>query len=283
VQNAKAILHLDDRRKSSLTGMNKRMVISLLFLTVICIMATFPNWIAPQEPFKQSDNPFQAPSLKNMFGTDELGRDISSRIVYGARTALAIAIGAGMVALILGLLIGGLSGYYGGVLGNVFSRLTELFFVIPRLFILIVVMAIYGSNFIFVVIIIGLTAWPQVSRITAAQVLTIKKRGFVQAAIGLGASDIRTLFDHVIPNSAGPILANLSITMAWAILTEASLSFLGLGDQNVVSWGQMIQSGQYHPYQWWLSLFPGLFILVFVLSLNFISDGVAQILNPRLR
>lgn len=224
------------------------------------------------------------PSLEYPMGTDHLGRDILIRVLWGTRAAFLVGIGSAGISAVLGIIVGGIAGWYGKSVGNIASRISEVFLVLPVFFMLIVLVSFFGASISIVMIAIGLTCWPRNARLMRAQVLSLKSRAFVQASIGIGASNMRILFMHVIPNGLYPVITNAALEIGGAILVEAGLSFLGLGDPNVISWGKMIFEGRAHlgsaP---WIILFPGLAMITLVSALNLVGDGLNFILNPKLK
>lgn len=257
-------------------------VAGLFLLGIVAAAAVFAPLIAPYDPFALNP-PLQQPGPAHWLGTDPLGRDVLSQIIWGGRVSLAFAFGAAALSLAVGVVMGAIPGYLGGVVDDVFSRFLDTFLVIPRLFLIILIVALLGSNLLFVIAVMGLTMWPQNAKIMRAQVLTIKKRGYVQAAIAAGVSPLPIIFRHVIPNGLAPVIANSTLQMAYAVLTEAGLSFLGLGDPNQTSWGQILNAGQsYVRSVPWIVISPGLAIMTLLLGLHLVGDGVTRVLNPRL-
>jgi peptide/nickel transport system permease protein len=219
-----------------------------------------------------------------MMGTDHLGRDVFTYILYGARISLQIAFLATVTSVLIGTVVGALAGYYGGYRDEVLMRITELFQVIPRFFLALVAVAIVGPTIRNVIWIIGLTSWPTTARLVRAEFLSLRERPFVEAVRGLGAGDTQIIWGEILPNATPPIVVNSSFEVARAIILEAGLSFLGLGDANVPSWGRILQEAQpYLQRAWWSSFFPGFCIALAVLGLNLVGDGLNDAINPRLR
>ena len=253
-----------------------------VLLALVAATAVFAPLIAPHDPFALNP-PLLQPGGTHWLGTDPIGHDVLSMILWGGRVSLAFAFGAAALSLAIGVVMGAVAGYVGGVLDDAFSRFLETFLIIPRLFLIILIVALLGSNILFVIAVMGLTMWPSNAKIMRAQVLSIKKRGYVQAAIAAGVSPLPIIFRHVIPNGLAPVIANSTLQMAYAVLTEAGLSFLGLGDPNQVSWGQILNAGQsYVRSVPWIVISPGLAIMVLLLGLHLVGDGVTRVLNPRL-
>ncbi|MEZ0289778.1 MAG: ABC transporter permease [Sulfolobales archaeon] len=227
---------------------------------------------------------FLPPSREHLLGTDSLGRDLLSRVIWGARVSLLVGFTAAGIAAIIGILLGTLAGYYGGVIDVVISRVIDIFFVIPTFFIALTLAAIYGSNIYLLMLIIGLTTWPTTARIMRAQVYVARELLYVEAARALGAGDRRIILKHIIPVAIPPAIANTILLVGNAIIIEAGLSYLGLGDPNIPSWGRIIYEGQpYIERAWWISIFPGVFLVITVLGLNFLGDSLYRIFTPRIR
>jgi peptide/nickel transport system permease protein len=256
----------------------------LVLLAAIALVALLAPLIAPGDPFRMDWTPFLPPGGEHLLGTDNIGRDVFALMVHGTKVSLLFAFGAAGVSLLLGMGLGGIAGYYGGIIDDVISRLSDAFLIIPRLFLIIVIVAMFGSQLWMVVFIIGATLWPANARIMRAQVLSLRGRGFVQAARVAGGGDAAIIFGQIAPNSLGPVLANSVLQMAYAVLTEASLAFLGLGDPNVPSWGQILYAGQnYLSSAPWLMIFPGLALAVLLLALHMVGNALVEALNPKLR
>lgn len=256
----------------------------LVLLAAIALVAVLAPLIAPGDPFRMDWTPFLPPGGEHLLGTDNIGRDVFALMVHGTKVSLLFAFGAAGVSLLLGMGLGGIAGYYGGIIDDVISRLSDAFLIIPRLFLIIVIVAMFGSQLWMVVFIIGATLWPANARIMRAQVLSLRGRGFVQAARVAGGGDAAIIFGQIAPNSLGPVLANSVLQMAYAVLTEASLAFLGLGDPNVPSWGQILYAGQnYLSSAPWLMIFPGLALAVLLLALHMVGNALVEALNPKLR
>jgi peptide/nickel transport system permease protein len=255
----------------------------ILILIVTALGAPF---IAPFDPIQQTlTDRLLAPSWQHWMGTDQYGRDIFSRLVYGSRISLAVGFVAVSIYIFIGTLVGAVSGFYGGWLDTVLMRLVDILLCIPTFFLILMVIAFVGPSIINVMIIIGLTAWTDVARLVRGEVLSLKEREFVQAARVIGMKDSRILLKHIIPNAMGPLLVVATLGVGGSILTESSLSFLGLGVQPPMpSWGNMLQEGKDHLTDaWWLVTFPGLAIFITVLGYNLLGGGLRDLLDPRLR
>lgn len=259
-------------------------LVGAAILAFVFILAIFAPLIAPGDPFNMNGQPFVPPGSEHLLGTDNLGRDVLAMMVHGTKVSLLFAFGAAGVSLLFGMLLGGIAGYYGGIIDDLISRLSDAFLIIPRLFLIIVMVALFGSHLWLVVFIIGATLWPANARIMRAQVMSLRDRGFVQAARVAGGSDAAIIFGQIAPNSLGPVLANSILQMAYAVLMEASLAFLGLGDPNVPSWGQVLYSGQnYLSSAPWLMLIPGIALAVLLLALHMLGNALMDSLNPKLQ
>jgi peptide/nickel transport system permease protein len=258
-------------------------VVGLLLVTGAVLIAVFAPVISPYDPLSLQDDILQPPNTRHLLGTDNIGRDMLSQLIYGTRVAFVFGVGAAGISLIIGLIVGTISGYVGGPVDDVISRFIEMVIMIPQFLLFATIVALFGNNIYYAMILVGLTWWPTNARIARAQVLTIKHRAFVRAAIASGASHTRILLYHILPNSVQPVIANSTLQMAYAILFEAGLSFLGLGDPNHPSWGQLLSQASRHKAAWWLAVFSGAAIFLLVLGLNLMGDGVNTMLNPRLR
>jgi peptide/nickel transport system permease protein len=257
-------------------------------LLVLCvfIVAIFAPWIAPYDPSKiDIKNILVGPSSQHPFGTDELGRDVLSRMIWGARVSLEVGFVAIGIATMIGILLGALSGYYGGFLDSAIMRAVDIMLSIPTIFLVLAVIAILEPSIINIMVVIGLTSWMEPARLVRAEFISLKEREFVTAARALGASDGRIIFRHILPNGLSPILVSATMGVGGAVLVESALSFLGLGVQPPTpSWGSLLSSGKDNiEIAWWLSAFPGLAILVTVLGYNLLGEGIRDALDPRQR
>lgn len=260
------------------------LLVSALVILIAFATAVAAPFLPLPDPDAMDAVPYMPPGGEHWLGTDNFGRDILSRVVWGTQLALIVAIVSSAIASALGVVLGSLAGYFGGPVDAVLSRTFDVFLLIPSFFLILLIVALFGSGIGYTMIAIALTTWPRSARIMRAQVLSVKARVYVQAARTAGASHLRTLLRHVVPNGLAPIVTDATILMGLAILTEAGLSFLGLGDQNAVSWGRMIFEGQRHlRLAPWMSFFPGLALLLVVASFNLLGDGLNQALSPQLR
>jgi peptide/nickel transport system permease protein len=264
------------RNKSALLGLG-------ILGSVIMLMLLAPL-IYPESPFHLAGKPMSPPSAEFLLGTDSLGRDIAAGIAHGASTTLLISFLATTVAVIFGTVIGGISGYYGGLLDDITMRITEVFQTIPSFLFAILLVAVMAPSIESVIIAIAVISWPPVARLVRAEFMSLRRREFVEACITLGMSNTRIIFLQILPNCLSPIIVAGSLMVATAILVESGLSFLGLGDQNLMSWGFLIGAGRtVLRSAWWVCTFPGIAILLTVLSINLIGEGLNDALNPRLR
>lgn len=224
------------------------------------------------------------PSAAHWFGTDNLGRDILSGILLGARTALMVGVLSVVFASVAGVLVGGIGGYVGGWVDGLLDRLTQLFIIIPRLFLAMALLALFGTSIWIVILTIGLVSWPQVARLTRIEFRRLARMEFIEAAHAAGAGHLRILFRHLLPNTLPVLIANASLLMSSAILLEAGLSFFGLSDPAVTSWGTMLSKAQdFLLISFWMPFFPGVAISLTGLGLNLFGDGLTRALSPRLR
>lgn len=237
-------------------------------------MALFADLIAPGDPFAAAGAPFEPPSAAHPFGTDDLGRDLLRGVVQGARVSLLVGVAVAGASLLLGVAIGGVAGYVGGAVDDLLMRATELAMVLPRFFLALVVVSLFGSDLVHLVVVLAATGWGVVARVTRAGVLAVKEHEYVAAARALGAAGGRILWRHVVPNALAPVLAYAALGVGRAIVLEASLSFLGFGDPNLVSWGYLLHDAQaFARRAWWLSAFPGGAIALAVIGVNLLADG----------
>ncbi len=259
--------------------------VGLGILLLVALMAICAPLIAPDGPFKLGAPRLLAPGEEgHLLGTDHLGRDMLAQIVYGARVSLIIGIVAASISLLVGLIIGSTAGYFGGATDLILSRITDMFLIIPAFFLIIIIVATLGSSIVYVMVVIGLTAWPASARLMRSQAISLRDRTFIQALRALGESSPRILFRHVIPNGIQPLIANASLDIASAILIEAGLSFIGLGDPNQATWGRMIYDGRATiTTSWWVSVIPGICIVITVLGFYLVGDGISYALSPKSR
>lgn len=258
--------------------------VALWVLVAVALLALFAPLIYPQDPFRIVAIPFLPPFGEYLFGTDMLGRDVTAGIARGAITSLLIGVLATVCAVAIGTLVGGVAGYYGGHVDMFLMRATEVFQTVPAFIFAIVLVAIFSPSIESTIIAITVVSWPPMARLVRGEFLTMKGREFVQACLSMGMSDARVILRHILPNCLSPIIVTGSLMVATAILIESGLSFLGLGDPNVMSWGYLIGAGRtVLRSAWWVCAFPGLAILFTVLAINLVGEGLNDALNPRLR
>lgn len=251
------------------------MGLALLIPSIIAALAA-PQ-LAPYNPIANVGKPFQPPSAQYWLGTDDLGRDLLSAVIYGARTSLIVGASVAALTLLVGTAVGLISGFAGGWVDEALMRLTELFQILPRFFLAIAVIALFGSSLLNVVLVLALTSWSGLARIARAEVLSLRERDYILAARAVGIKSSGIIWRHILPNAIQPLLAATSLVVGSAILTEASLSFLGLGDPNTISWGYLLNNAQ--PFirrAWWLPVFPGLAISLTVLGLSLVLDEIGK-------
>ncbi len=265
---------------------NRLAVSGLILVLGLFAVSVFAPWLAPYDP---GEIDLQAallpPSPDHWLGTDALGRDVLSRIIYGAQISLKVGFVSVGLATLIGVLIGALAGYYGGWVDNLLMRLVDIMLCFPTFFLILAVIALLEPSIWNIMVIIGLTSWMGVARLVRAEFLSLKEREFVQAARALGASDRRLIFRHLLPNALAPVMVSATLGVAGAILTESALSFLGLGVQPPTpSWGNILTAGKDNlEIAWWLSVFPGLAILVTVMAYNLLGEGIREAIDPRLK
>ena len=261
-------------------------VIGLALFTAVVLVALCAPLLYPNSPWMMVGKPMQLPLANARFpmGTDMLGRDVLAGLVHGARVSLTVGLAATGASLGFGVLLGAVAGYAGGWIDDLLMALTEFFQTIPQLVMAVLVVAILGPTLPSIVGAIALVSWPPVARLVRTEFLALREREFVQAAVVAGQSPARIVFTQILPNAMSPIIVMGSFMLATAILAEAALSFLGLGDRNFMSWGFMIGAARSVIRQsWWLSIGPGLAILLTVLAINLVGEGLNDALNPHLR
>ena len=264
---------------------NKLGVAAAIFLLVLFLLSFLAPWIAPYDPVAIDVKAvLMPPSLEHPLGTDMLGRDVLSRLIYGSRISLKVGFVAVGIATVIGTFLGALAGYYGGLIDTMIMRLVDIMLCFPSFFLILAVVAFLEPSIWNIMIVIGLTSWMGVARLVRAEFLSLKERDFVLAAKAMGASDLRIIFKHLLPNAMAPILVSATLGIPGAILTEAALSFLGIGVQPPTpSWGNMLTAGKDNlEIAWWLSVFPGLAILLTVLAYNLLGEAIRDALDPRL-
>jgi peptide/nickel transport system permease protein len=255
-------------------------VVSALFIT-----ALFAPLIAPYDPsFIDAEQVLSPPSRAHLLGTDQLGRDVLSRIIWGGRISLLVGFVAVGIATVIGAILGALSGYYGKIVDSVIMRFVDIMLCFPTFFLILAVIALLEPSIWNIMVVIGLTSWMGVSRLVRAEFLSLKERDFVLAARAQGAGDLRLIFRHVLPNAMAPVFVAAILGVGAAILTESALSFLGIGVQPPTpSWGNILTAGKDNiEIAYWLSLYPGLAILITVLGYNLLGEGLRDALDPKI-
>jgi peptide/nickel transport system permease protein len=264
---------------------NKLAVMGSVLVGILFIVAIFASVISPYEPDHiDRFHILEPPSGPHLLGTDDIGRDVFSRMLFGSRVSLAVGFVAVGIATIIGIIMGAIAGYYGGIIDRVIMRFVDVMLSIPSFFLILAVIAFVGPSIWNIMVIIGVTSWMGVARLVRAEFLTLKTREYILAAKAIGASHLRIIFRHMLPNSLAPVIVSAVLGVASAVLLESSLSFLGLGVQPPQpSWGNILTAGKANiEIAWWLSVFPGLAILVTVLSYNLLGEGLRDALDPRL-
>ena len=257
-----------------------------LIVILLFFLSFLAPYIAPYNPAViDAYNVLMPPSTAHWMGTDELGRDVFTRVIFGARISLKVGFVAVGIAMLIGTVVGLLSGYYGGWIDTLLMRMVDIMLCFPTFFLILAVIAVLEPSIWYIMMVIGVTGWMGVARLVRAEVLSLKERDFILAARSIGASDLRIIFRHILPNAMAPVLVAATLGVAGAILTESALSFLGIGVQPPTpSWGNILTSGKdYIEFAWWLSLYPGLAILVTVLAYNLLGEGIRDAIDPRLQ
>ena len=249
---------------------------------LVMLVAVFADLLAPYDPLSPVGPALRPPIAARPLGPDALGRDLLIGVIEGARTSMLIAVSVGALALVIGVLVGGVSGYVGGRLDDLLMRFTEIVQVLPRFFLAIVAVAFFGPGLLTLILVLGLTSWVILARVIRVEVMSLRSREFVDSALTQGARDSRVLFREILPNALPVGVIYLALLLAFIILIEASLGFLGLGDPNAISWGFLAgQAQQFLRVAWWLSVFPGLAITITVLGLNVVGVRHADPLGTR--
>jgi peptide/nickel transport system permease protein len=264
---------------------NRFALAGAVVVTILFAVSLLAPVITPWDP--AAINAYQVllpPSASHWMGTDELGRDVFSRVIFGTRISLYVGFVAVGIAVAIGTIVGLVAGFYGGWIDTLLMRFVDIMLCFPTFFLILAVIALLEPSIWNIMLIIGITGWMGVARLVRAEVLSIKERDYIMAARSIGASDLRIIFRHILPNAAAPMLVAATLGVGGAILTESALSFLGIGVQPPIpSWGNILTSGKdYLEFAWWLSLFPGLAILVTVLAYNLLGEGIRDALDPRL-
>jgi peptide/nickel transport system permease protein len=264
---------------------NRGAIFGLFFVIFLVILALLADLITYYGPMDTGVGPpLQPPSGRFFMGTDDLARDIFSGVVHGARVSLMVGFAAALTATLLGVIIGSISGYFGGLTDYLLMKFCELFQSVPRFLLALVIVVFFGNTIWNVVVVIGILSWPRTGRLVRVEFLRLRETEFVMAAKAIGMRSVRIIFKQILPNVIHVVLVTASLEVGAAIITEAGLSFLGAGDPNLMSWGRMLYNAQrFLRTAWWLALFPGCGIFFTVLSMNLIGDGLNDALNPRLK
>ncbi len=265
---------------------NKLAVAGALMVFFLFAIAIFAPWLAPYDPGQINvQKVLEGPSKEHPLGTDQLGRDVLSRMIYGSRISLLVGFVSVGIACLIGVLLGALAGYYGRWVDNLIMRFVDIMLCFPTFFLILAVIAFLEPSIWNIMVVIGLTGWMSVARLVRAEFLSLKERDFALAEKALGARDWRIIFQHILPNALAPVLVAATLGIAGAILTESALSFLGIGVQPPTpSWGNILTAGKDNiQIAWWLSLFPGLAILLTVMAYNLLGEGIRDAIDPRLK
>lgn len=276
-------------RRSELFGRfaaNKMAVAGGVIVLALFVVSLLAPWLSPYDPNDINlGKMLLPPSGDHLFGTDQLGRDVLSRMIWGSRISLKVGFVATGIAVLIGTVLGAISGYYRGWVDALIMRLVDIMLCFPTFFLILAVIAFLEPSIWNIMIIIGLTGWMGITRLVRADFVSLRERDFVQAARTLGANDFRIIFIHILPNAMASVLVTATLGVAGAILTESALSFLGIGVQPPTpSWGNILTAGKDNiDISWWLSLYPGLAILITVLGYNLLGEGIRDTLDPRLK
>jgi peptide/nickel transport system permease protein len=261
------------RRKGALFGSG--------VMALVGLVALLAPMLAPYD-LLHVGGAFVPPSRAHPLGTDNLGIDLLTGIIHGARTSLIVGLCAMGASTVIGITVGSTAGYFGGLIDDAMMRGTEMFQVLPQFFLAIVIVALFGSSIWNIVLVISILAWPSTARLVRAEFLTLRSREFVDAARSLGMRDRDIIIREILPNAIPPIIVNSTLLISSAILLETSLSFLGLGDPNTMSWGTMLHNAQaYFHRAWWMAAFPGMALFLTALALNLLGDALNEALNPK--
>jgi len=265
---------------------NRLGVGGLVIIVIVFFIAIFAPFLSLYDPGKTDVSlKLKPPSFQHYLGTDQLGRDVFSRMLYGSQISLSVGFVAVGISILIGILVGAMAGYKGGWVDSLLMRFVDIMLSFPSFFLILTVVAILRPNIYNVMIVIGITSWEGTARFVRAEFLSLRERDYVQAARALGVKDRRIIFRHILPNALAPVFVTASLGVASAILIEAGLSFLGFGVQPPApSWGNILTEGRTYIFDaWWLTVFPGLAILITVLSFNLFGEGLRDALDPRLR
>ena len=257
-------------------------MVGLVLTVVLVALGLLAPVLAPDDPFAYAGKPLGAPSDAHLFGTDNLGRDLAKAVLHGLRTSAVVVLWVVLISSFLGMAVGAVAGYAGRLVDDVLMRVTELFQSVPRFFLVLLVLALFGTGTSNMILILGLTSWPLLARVVRAEALSVRERPFIEAARSLGASNVRILVRHILPNVVPAAVVVIALLASRVILLEASLSFLGLGDPSVMSLGFLVGNAQrFIRVAWWMSVFPGAVLALAVLAVNLLADGLNDVVAPR--
>lgn len=262
---------------------DKQLLFGILGIIILLTIVAFAPNVAPENPYVFGPDVLNKVGENgHILGTNKMGQDIFSMIIYGTRTSLQVAVISALISGLLGILIGGIAGFFGGTADRIVSEIINIFMMLPTFFLILLIIALFGNSIYNVMIVIGLTTWPSNAKLMRAQALSLRERTFVKAATAMGETKGQILFKYIIPNGIFPVIANTTVGMSNAILTEAGLSFLGLGDPNIISWGQMIYDGKsFLTSAWWIATFAGVAIVITVTIFYLLGDGLNHVMNPK--
>ena len=262
---------------------DKKAPIAISVILIFILSALFAPWLAPYDPNEMTLDMMSAPSKLHLLGTDDLGRDLLSRIIWGTQISLFVGISTVFISLVLGVILGVVAGYYGGWADMIIMRYIDLQWAFPNFIIAVYLVAVFGTGLLNVIVAISLAFLDDFARVARSMVLTLKEQQFVEAARTNGSSNMRIMFKHILPNAAAPLIVQATVCVSYAILGEASLSFLGLGvSANTPTWGLILADGRSFISQaWWLGVYPGLAIMLIVLSINFLGDSLRDTLDVK--
>ena len=259
-------------------------MVALIVVVLLCLLSAFAPIVSPYDPNKTNlFQIFEPPSVAHPMGTDSLGRDLATRILFGGRVSLTVGVLAALLAITVGAVIGVVAGFYGGLADGVLMRLVDVLLSIPRLFFLVLLAVLFGGSVLTIILVLGFLSWTRTARIVRATVMSLKGREFIEAARAIGAGDLRIMVRHLLPNTVAPIIVAATLGVAGAIIAESTLSFLGLGIQKPMSsWGNLLTDATTDMGKApWTAIFPGLAIFLAVVSINFVGDGLRDALDPR--
>lgn len=262
---------------------DKQLLVGVIGILLLLIMVAFAPVLSPYDPYGYDFVRNLAPGEDgHLLGTNNMGQDVLSMLIFGSQTSMKVAVISALISGALGVIVGGVAGLLGGKVDTVISEIINIFLMIPTFFLILLIVSMFGNSLTNVMIVIGLTSWPGNAKLMRSQALSLRERTFVKSAVALGETRWQILCKYILPNGIYPVVANTTRGMAGAILTEASLSFLGLGDPNVISWGQMIYQGkQYVTTAWWIAGTAGIVVVLTVIVFYMLGDGLNHVLNPK--